>query len=472
MVILILLVGTQFFLNLESPTKVSAQTQTTPDVYVGVDAAYPSMELNKQLVDRISGYANLLIIGASGITTNRNESNLNELVQYAYSKGMYFIIYTDNPRYPTSLWCNNTINQYGNHFLGLYLFDEHGGHQLDRDDDYLNVWSANDYADAATKFINNVKPWITTFSKNAGGLPAFTADYALYWYDYNAGFSTVFAEFGWNYSRQINVALARGAAAVQNKDWGVMISWTYTHPPYMESGSELYEDMVFAYQSGAKYVVVFDSNPNWTDSVLKDEHYNAMQQFWQYIQNNPPKITTKAERVAYVLPDYYAYGFRGPSDKIWGLWEADSIAYDLSMGAGYLLMLYTDKVDFVYENGQSAYSYGYNALIYWNDSRLFQPQEDLWPNLSTRPTATPTPFPSPKPTASPSPTPSLSPSPSPTPTPTPTPSPTPQPTPTSDPPTTSLLIIEYVYGLAAVVASVGVVGGVYWLKKRRQVIGF
>ena len=49
--------------------------------------------------------------------------------------------------------------------------------------------------------------------------PLFASDYAFYWYDYQVGYDTIFAEFGSNYSQQLNVALCRGAATVQNKTW-------------------------------------------------------------------------------------------------------------------------------------------------------------------------------------------------------------------------------------------------------------
>ena len=32
-------------------------------------------------------------------------------------------------------------------------------------------------------------------------IPVFTSDYALYWFDYLAGFDGVFVELGWNHSR-------------------------------------------------------------------------------------------------------------------------------------------------------------------------------------------------------------------------------------------------------------------------------
>lgn len=67
----------------------------------------------------------------------------------------------------------------------------------------------------------------------------------------------------------MNVALCRGAATVQNKDWGVIITWTYNNPPYIESGEELYNDLIYAYKNGAKYVAVFDSNENYSKEFWK-----------------------------------------------------------------------------------------------------------------------------------------------------------------------------------------------------------
>lgn len=97
----------------------------------------------------------------------------------------------------------------------------------------------------------------------------------------------VFAEFGWNYSRQINVALNRGAATVLDRDWGVIVAWTYNNPPYIESGEEFYDDLAYAYENGAKYVLIFDSNEDYSESILREEHFDALERFWQYVQENP-----------------------------------------------------------------------------------------------------------------------------------------------------------------------------------------
>ena len=85
------------------------------------------------------------------------------------------------------------------------------------------VLDADNYTDMASQFVNGINGVLNRFTRyytNSTNYPLFTSDYALYWFDYKAGYDTVLAEFGWNHSRQLNVALCRGAASVQGKDWG------------------------------------------------------------------------------------------------------------------------------------------------------------------------------------------------------------------------------------------------------------
>ena len=200
-------------------------------------------------------------------------------------------------------------------------------------------------------------------------IKAFTSDYALYWFDYKAGYDVVFAEFGWNYSRQLNVALCRGAATVQNKNWGVMITWTYNQPPYIESGEELYDDMILAYNNGANYILVFNHPyvSNSTYGILKEEHLEAISNFWNYASHNPPTSDALSGRVAYLLPKDYGYGFRGPNDKIWGIWQADALTSTMCTNLGNLIGQYGTKLDIIYDdktapNNTSVYS----RFMFWN----------------------------------------------------------------------------------------------------------
>jgi hypothetical protein len=116
---------------------------------------------------------------------------------------------------------------------------------------------------------------------------------------------------------------------------------------------------------------VFDSNKNYTQNILQQEQLDAIKQFWQYVQDNPRTNSPVSDRTAYVLPEDYAYGFRGPKDKIWGLWEADPLTLDISMSVGTLLQMFGNNLDIVYpDEQQTIESIGYRYVIYWNDSRL------------------------------------------------------------------------------------------------------
>jgi hypothetical protein len=348
-------------------------------LFVGVDVAYDNVTEIKMLVDEISPYTNTIVIGSTGITFDL--AKLDDLCQYVYDRGFYFMIYGHPIGDPEKLvlqkqWVLDAKPRWGDKFLGLYAFDEPGGRQLDNAS-YKVVhneeWFADNWTEAADKYVNTlfVKYLHHTIEDQLGGLdlPLFTSDYALYWFDYKASYDVVFAEFGWNLSRHINVALDRGAANVHNRDWGVMITWTYTEPPYLESGEELYDDLVLAYENGAKYTLVFDTNKNYTHGTLQQEHKDALKRFWRYAIDNPRPSDPPSDRIAYVLPKDYAYGFRGPSDTIWGLWAAADYndSFRISTEVGRLLGRYPNKLDIIYDDGLEANnSYGYGLILFWN----------------------------------------------------------------------------------------------------------
>ena len=356
--------------------------EQTPEFFVGISTAYDNVEEIKQLVDNVSSYTNTIVIGSMGIT--HNFSKLDEVCQYIYDKGMRFIVYAHPINDPEELiiqcqWVLDAKPRWGENFVGLYAYDEPAGRQLDNATVKVvkdESWFADNYTDAADKFVDRLTLILNHTIEDqmcASHLPLFTSDYALYWFDYKAGYDVVFAEFGWNYSRHLNVALCRGAANIQNKEWGVMITWTYNEPPYIESGEELYDDLVLAYENGAKYVLVFDTNANYTHGILEDEHLDALKQFWQYTQDNPRVSNQNGDRVAYVLPKDYGYGFRGPDDKIWGLWEAheDELSFEISTELGSLIGSYQNMLDIIYDDGLTANnSYGYSQLIFWNGTVL------------------------------------------------------------------------------------------------------
>jgi hypothetical protein len=78
-----------------------------------------------------------------------------------------------------------------------------------------------------------------------------TSDYALYWWDYQGGYDTVFAQLGWNNTVAQEIGLVRGAADLQGKDWGTIITWKYMQAPYLPDGDEMFDQMKTSYKAGA-----------------------------------------------------------------------------------------------------------------------------------------------------------------------------------------------------------------------------
>lgn len=347
------------------------------DLFVGIDAAYEDMDEVKQLIDDVSSYTNVFVLGCTGIT--HNFTRLDEMCQYIYDRDMHFIIYseqiaTNTEQVATNTeWLEEAKAKWGDKFLGFYAYDEAGGWQVDFYD-LRPVIEADNYTDAANQFEDNMNHILELYTQsytNSTQFPLFTSDYALYWFDYKGGYDTVFAEFGWNYSRQLNIALCRGAATMQGKDWGAIITWTYTEPPYLESSVELFNDLLLAYENGAKYIIVFNSNENYTHGVLEQDQLQALRVFWHYVQNNPRTSFPASDRVAYVLPKDYAYGFRGPNDKIWGFWKADNFSNQLCQTLGSLIEEYGFRLDVIYDEGlENNSTCGYSKLLFWNGTSV------------------------------------------------------------------------------------------------------
>lgn len=348
--------------------------------YFGVSFGGEHAEEALPLIDQVKDYTNLLLINSWNVTTNQTALDL--VCSYAVASGLKFIVYFDfisRVMYPWhQQWLDTASQRWGDNFLGIHLRDELGGKQVEANEFFIN---ASDYADAADRFINGVKHGSTlnatsmTDAKNKS-IPLFTSDFLLYWWNYKAGYDTVLAELGWNISRSRQIALCRGAATVQEKDWGAIIVYKTDSPPYLDDANQIYHDMVSAYRAGARYVVVFnyptypEGNPY---GILTLAHLEAMKQFWQYTQSQPRTAygTVKADTVL-VLPADYGWGMRRSNyiteDKIWGVFPEDDKSPQILRNVNWLETRVNLKFDIVYEDPQFDYSRFYSHVIYWNQT--------------------------------------------------------------------------------------------------------
>ena len=393
---LIIIIVSPFFVAIWNQS--SREENSEPEFFVGVEYAIDnySIEGCKALVDRVKNFTNFFVIDTVGITYDFYK--LNEVCDYVYESGLHFMVFflplheeyvvsTDDREqrlhvmrynYYPHLWIADAKEKYENKFLGAYVMDEPGGHQLDNGSSQLvsSAESQEEAADTYTKWLRaHIDYYI--YSRKHEGISILTSDYGLYWFDYKAGYDTVLVEFAWNHSRPLHVGLCRGAATVQDREWGAMLTWTYVDKePYLVEGPELYEDLVLAYQNGAKYTVIFDHpDTDYSDyGILAEKygHFTALEDFWDYVNSNPDKHGTQKSDVAYVLPKNFGFGFRDDGDKIWGLWSADSdertekIWNDVNV----LLEEYGFRLDIVYSDPEldNRLQEHYDKIFFWNQT--------------------------------------------------------------------------------------------------------
>lgn len=374
-----------------------------PSIFVGISFCGNTPNEAKLLIDKISSYANLFVLQSFPIS--RNETAVKEICNYAVDKGLYIIVNlgTYNKTYwpwQFQLFCNGST-LWGKHFLGAYYDDEPGGIQLDYD--WATFFSENSdffksnatgyfseiYSRLQAAKINGTRPenydvdanmFLSYFQHNSAlkslddaGIKTFTSDYALYWYDYLGGYDVLLTQLGWNSSYIKDIDFIRGAANLQNKEWGAIITWKYTEKPYLDSGVELYNQMLTAYQAGAKYIIIFnypqiDDNPYGT---MTEEHFWAIEQFSHDVMATSTIRTSLDVRTAdavLVLPHNYGWGMRHQDDKIWGYWEPDEISPQIWNITCRLLLQYRLNLDIVYDDPKFPVTGKYSYIYYWNQT--------------------------------------------------------------------------------------------------------
>jgi hypothetical protein len=155
---------------------------------------------------------------------------------------------------------------------------------------------------------------------------------------------------------------------LQNKDWGVVITWKYDAPPYLDTGTEILGEMRSAYECGAKYIVLFNYYDG-AGSTLKDEHFQALQSFWNGVVKNPniARGSMKADN-ALVLPENYGWGMRWKDDKIWGIFNPDEKAPQIWHVLQSALETHGLRLDIVYEDSDFPLPTEYQNIVQWNQN--------------------------------------------------------------------------------------------------------
>jgi hypothetical protein len=356
--------------------------------YFGVSYGLQTVHEAKLLIDNVKDYTNFFIVNNWDITIN--ETALNEVCNYAAESGLSFVVFFDfislsehgylwHPE-----WILTAKDRWGDKFLGIYIYEETGGKQIDtglfdefhmaneRARMYENVTT---YSEAAQIYVTELPRGLSFDFLQTNNIPRFVSDYALYWFDYLAGYDTVFAELGFGHNTTQHIGLCRGAATAQNKDWGTIIVWKSQNPEdetmgIYKTGPEMLQDMLTSYEAGANYVVIFnfprfpEDNPY---GILTDEHFAAMEQFWQHVCEHPEDYGKIAGQVALVLPKDYGWGMRSPDDLIWGLWSTDGLSPVVWETMNKLIEKYGIQLDIVYDDPRFGYE-SYSEVYFYNST--------------------------------------------------------------------------------------------------------
>lgn len=364
------------------------------DYHFGVSFCGNTTAQARILIDRVKSFTNLLVVQSGPVSAN--ETALNEIVNYAVAANLDVIVYFGyfNANYTWQVpWLDYAKQTWGSHLLGIYMHDEPGGATLDANwtsyfqqlsirnsSIYYQHQPAIDLAmnsslpldsyqlnQTAYHFVTELQSDPYLAELRARQLQAFTSDYGLYWFDYEGGYDTIFGEIGSNESSTQTIALVRGAADMQNKTWGTIVTWTYDQSPYLENATSLYTDLMLSYVAGAEYTVIFDypqigDNPY---GVLTEEQLAAMQQFWQDIHSTTSETQAEA---AYVLPYAFGWGLRAENDTIWGLWAPDNASLQIWTNLQTLIAKYGVKLDIVYDDPAFPLAGRYAAVYWWNQT--------------------------------------------------------------------------------------------------------
>lgn len=241
--------------------------------------------------------------------------------------------------------------------------------QLDTYEYFLQQYPFKNYDEAAARLVQFNENNLERIDHR--GVTVFTSDYGLYWWDYLSGYDIVLAQLGWNNTVAQEIGLVRGAANLQGKEWGTIITWKYTSKPYLADGDEIYEQMRMSYEAGAKYMLIFNYAQNMQGpyGTLQDNHFNALERFWREVVQNPnvTHVGVKAE-AALVLPKNYGWGLRNSNDTIWGLWKPDDKSQQVWSMLQDSLAKYDSKLDIVYDDPAYPVAGRYTQIIYWNQT--------------------------------------------------------------------------------------------------------
>jgi hypothetical protein len=96
-----------------------------------------------------------------------------------------------------------------------------------------------------------------------------------------------------------------------------------------------------------------------------------LENFWNYIKENPSKHGSLKASAVYILPENFGFGFRYDKDNIWGLWSADTDerAEKIWNDINTLIEKFGFSLDIVFSDPEynDDLQWQYEEVIFWNE---------------------------------------------------------------------------------------------------------
>ncbi len=388
----------------ETGASIYKETGGTMSVTYGLGPCYLSFRPSGQIDVSNSSYLNENVGGVSNVSvsTNKNVSyypngtiTAQTFVSLSFSNGTWVntsedpIVYEPNG----TVICGNETTKTGE---GILLWSPMGDEDqnitttqqpitnpgtIAQFEVYQQLWDSRPLqtsAEAARAYLDTERSILGSIG-NQSNVQLFTADYALDWYDYHAGYDVVLGELGWNQSFTQSIDQVRGAADMAGKNWGTMIAWASIAPPSLLTGDQMYTALQQSYESGAKYAVVFNyigdqqghggiSNSSIPSCLLQDTQFAAIQKFWTKIVQNPKETNNVKAQDALVLPANFGGSMRNQGEGTWGIWHSGSTSLQVWNTLQTSLHKYGSKLDIVYDDPAYPTAGEYRHVTYWNQT--------------------------------------------------------------------------------------------------------
>ena len=184
--LVVLVISLIYFPKVNFPCLLENET-SNEELFFGVSFGGNTTSQAKLRIDKVKDYTNFFLINNWDVSLN--ETALNEISQYAIDSNLSIMVYYNfipHLIYPwLQPWLDTAKERWGDKFLGVYLYDELGGKQIDSGQwrsgpTAVNLFvNVSDYSDATNRFTTAI-PVTDMQIVNNNNLSVFTSNYALY----------------------------------------------------------------------------------------------------------------------------------------------------------------------------------------------------------------------------------------------------------------------------------------------------